>query len=349
MSATLRDVAWRTGMSRSLVSLALRGDDGVSAARRSEAVRVADAIGLPVGALARRRAAGGSLVIGALVTDTADPFHAEALRSARATADTLGFDLRVVNAFRDVDRLRSGLEALHASHGSADGVLGVAVFSSRLTADALAAVAVDLPVAVLGSSGDALGGLGIDTVRSDEESGMHELMLHLASLGHVRTCFVAESDHPSTTRRAREHAAAAGWLCSSRDLRVDDVATLVADPARIARHIGDGVTAFVAANDAAAARLVTAARGVGIRLPGMAAVTGFDDTAMASRLDLTSVDQPRRRMGARVVELVVERLRGRRVERHEVLPTRLEPRGSTSGPVLAAQTVSRGRESRPSR
>lgn len=337
VTGTLRDVASRTGMSRSLVSLALRGDDGVSPSRREEAVRAADVLGVPVGALARRRAVGGPLEIGVLATEAANPFHAEVLKSARATAETLGFSLRVVDAFRDEHRLVSGLETLHASRGSVDGVLGVAVLSSRLSPDALAVVAADLPVAVLGSSGDALAGLGMDTVRSNEESGMHELMLHLASLGHVRTCFVAESEHPSTTRRAREHTAAASWLCTSEDLRVDDVGAMTEDPSRIARHLSDGVTAFVAVNDAAAARLVTAARGVGIRLPGMAAVTGFDDTGLASRLDLTSVDQPRRRMGARVVELVVERLRGRRVERHEVLPTHLEPRGSTAGRATAAQ------------
>lgn len=336
MTATLGDVATRTGMSRSLVSLALRGDDGVSRPRRAEAVRCADALGLPVGALARRRADGGPLDVGVLVTEAANPFHAEVLASAHVTAGTLGFTLRVVDAGRDEARLLAGLEALHASHGSAHGVLGVAVVSSRLAAVPLAAVAADLPVAVLGSSGDLLAGTGLDTVRSDEESGMREVLLHLAALGHRRTCFVRESRHPSTVRRAREHAAFASRLWSSDDRRVDDVGSLEADPSRIARHLGEGVTAFVAVNDPTAGRLVSAARAVGIRLPGMAAVTGFDDTALASRLDLTSVDQPRARMGARVVELVVERLRGRRTERHEVLPTRLEARASSAvgAPVL---------------
>lgn len=333
MTATLRDVARRTGMSRSLVSLALRGDDGVSAPRRELAVRAADELGLPVGSLARRRAAGAPLVLGILLTERANPFHAEVLRSAQATADTLGFALRVVDAFRDDDRLASGLEALHTSTGSADGVLGVAVVSSRLPPAALAAAAVDLPVAVLGSAGEALAGRGVDTVRSDEESGMRELVLHLTAAGHLRTCFVGETDHPSTTRRGRAYAAAMALLPT--DGRAQDVGSLVADPARIARLLGDGVTAFVTANDATAARLVSAAAGVGLRLPGIASVTGFDGTALAERLDLTTVDQPRARMGARAVELVVERLRGRRVERHEVLPTRLEQRGSVrAAPLL---------------
>ncbi|WP_071283666.1 LacI family DNA-binding transcriptional regulator [Curtobacterium sp. MCBA15_004] len=337
MTATLRDVARRTGMSRSLVSLALRGDDGVSAPRRELAVRAADELGLPVGSLARRRAAGAPLVLGVLLTERANPFHTEVLRSAQATADTLGFALRVADAFRDDDRLVAGLEALHASAGSADGVLGVAVVSSRLPPAALAAVAADLPVAVLGSAGDALAGRGVDTVRSDEETGMRDLVLHLAAAGHVRTCFVGETDHPSTTRRARAYAVAVGVLPTA--VRTEDVEALVVDPARLATLLGDGVTAFVTANDATAARLVTAAAGVGLRLPGIASVTGFDGTTLAGRLDLTTVDQPRARMGARVVELVVERLRGRRVERHEVLPTRLEQRGSVHAvePVLGAR------------
>ncbi|MBT1669120.1 LacI family transcriptional regulator [Curtobacterium flaccumfaciens pv. flaccumfaciens] len=335
MAATLRDVAERCAISRSLVSLALRGDDGVSRPRRELAVRTADELGLPVGSLARRRAQGAPLVLGVVVTEAANPFHDEALRSARATAQTLGFALRVVDGFRDPARLVDGLEALHTSRGSADGVLGVAVLSSRLAPARLAAVARDLPVAVLGSSGSALAGLGLglDTVCADEESGMRALVLHLAALGHRRTCFVAESGHPSTTRRAVAHAAVTGQLGAPGEHRVDDVEALAADPARIARHLGDGVTAFVATNDATAARLVSIADGAGLALPRMAAVTGFDGTGLGERLDLTSVDQPRVRMGARAVELVVERLRGRRGDRHEVLPTRLLPRGSTARAV----------------
>lgn len=335
MAATLRDVAERCAISRSLVSLALRGDDGVSRPRRELAVRTADELGLPVGSLARRRAQGAPLVLGVVVTEAANPFHDEALRSARATAQTLGFALRVVDGFRDPARLADGLEALHASRGSADGVLGVAVLSSRLAPARLAAAARDLPVAVLGSSGSALAGLGLglDTVRADEEAGMRALVLHLAALGHRRTCFVAESDQPSTTRRAVAHAAVTAQLGAPGDHRVDDVEALAADPARIARHLGDGVTAFVATNDATAARLVAIADGAGLALPRMAAVTGFDGTGLGERLDLTSVDQPRVRMGARAVELVVERLRGRRGDRHEVLPTHLLPRGSTARAV----------------
>ncbi|PZE58300.1 hypothetical protein DEJ04_09560 [Curtobacterium sp. MCLR17_044] len=75
------------------------------------------------------------------------------------------------------------------------------------------------------------------------------------------------------------------------------------------------------------------ADGAGLALLRMAAVTGFDGTGLGDRLDLTSVDQPRVRMGARAVELVVERLRGRRGDRHEVLPTHLLPRGSTAQAV----------------
>ncbi|MGU3411202.1 LacI family DNA-binding transcriptional regulator [Microbacterium sp. M1A1_1b] len=335
MTVTLADVASATGMSRSLVSLALRGDDGVSARRRADAVRAAGALGLPVGDLARRRADDGPLVVGVLVTEAANPFHAEVLASAHATAATLGFDLRVVDGFRDDLRLAAGLEALHACHGSADGVLGVAVVSSRLDPARLAAVAADLPVAVLGSGAVRARGTGVDTVSADEEAGMRGLLLHLASLGHVRTCFVAESGHPSTTRRALVHAEVAGRLGALGAVRTDDVDALVVDPGRIARHLDQGVTAFVAANDSTAARLLGAAHDAGLDLPRLAAVTGFDGTALAARLDLTTVDQPRRRMGARVVELVVEQLRGRRVDRHEVLPTALQPRGS-SVPLLAA-------------
>ncbi|GAA1493110.1 LacI family DNA-binding transcriptional regulator [Curtobacterium herbarum] len=326
MTITLAEVARATGLSRSLVSLALRGDDGVSAPCRERVVRAADELGLPVGALARRRASGDPLVLGVLVTDAEHPFHAEVLASAHVTAATLGFALRVVDAGRDDARLVAGLEALTTSAKSADGVLGVAVVSSRLAPARVVAAARRVPVAVLGSGAGLLAGVGVDTVGVDEESGMRDLLLYLASLGHVRTCFVAESAFPSTTRRGRVHAEVSGWLGAPGEQCTADIDTLVAEPARVARHLDDGVTAFVAANDATAARLLAAAHGAGLDLPTVAVVTGFDGTVLAERLDLTSVGQPCRRMGARVVELVVERLRGRRVDRHEVWPTALVPR-----------------------
>jgi DNA-binding LacI/PurR family transcriptional regulator len=341
MTVTLAEVARATGLSRSLVSLALRGDDGVSAPCRERAVRAADELGLPVGALARRRASGDPLVLGVLVTDASHAFHAEVLASARVTAATLGFALRVVDAGRDDRRLAAGLEALSASAGSADGVLGVAVVSSRLAPERIAAAARRLPVAVLGSGASLLAGAGVDTVGADEESGMRGLLLYLASLGHVRTCFVGESAFPSTTRRGLVHAEVCRRLGEAGDWLVADIDSLVAEPGRVARYLREGVTGFVAANDATAARLLAVARDAGLDLPRTVAVTGFDGTVLAERLDLTSVDQPRPRMGARVVELVVERLRGRRVDRHEVLPTALVPRGCPAPVVRQRATAAR--------
>ena len=325
----LRAVADRAGASRSLTSLALRGDDGVSPARRAEIVRAADALGVAVGALARRRAEGGPLVLGVVVDDDEAPRPDELLAGARSAAEALGFVVRRVGGEPGAG-LPSALEAVHRQAGGPGSPLGLLVVGGAPSRRSLASARADHPVVLVGAGGAEHAPPGVDTVRADEEEGMRCLMLHLASVGHVRTCFVGASDDARTARRARAHAATAEWLCSAADVRAD-AADLPDDPARLARHVGEGVTAFVAADDRIAARLVAAVSALGLPLPGSVAVTGFGDDPVAGGLGLTTVAAPAERLGARAVELLVERLRGRRADHHVVLPTDLVRRASTDG------------------
>ena len=81
--------------------------------------------------------------------------------------------------------------------------------------------------------------------------------------------------------------------------------------------------------------------GTGLVLIAIGAILRYAVKDEWDVVDLTTVGQPCRRMGARVVELVVERLRGRRVVRHEVLPTVLVPRARPR-PVSALPSASSG-------
>jgi len=64
-------------------------------------------------------------------------------------------------------------------------------------------------------------------------------------------------------------------------------------------------------------------------------VLGYDDVAMAAHpaISLTSVDQPGERMGARAVEMLLERIAGRTAAVHEIFEVELKPRGSTRPPA----------------
>jgi DNA-binding LacI/PurR family transcriptional regulator len=89
----------------------------------------------------------------------------------------------------------------------------------------------------------------------------------------------------------------------------------------------DGV--FVA-SDLMAAGAITVLRDRGLSVPGDVAVVGFDDSSAATsgEIQLTTVHQPSREMGAEMARMLLALLRGEPTERERVMPTRMVVRDS---------------------
>ena len=93
-------------------------------------------------------------------------------------------------------------------------------------------------------------------------------------------------------------------------------------------------TAVFAPNDFSALGAMQVIDSVGLRIPEDISLFGFDNLAIAGlpRISLTTVGQPRTKLGEEAVQLVLERLNeGRDVVRHVVVPPYLVIR-STTGP-----------------
>ncbi|MEK8226004.1 LacI family DNA-binding transcriptional regulator [Oerskovia sp. M15] len=80
---TLLDVAAHAGVSKSLVSLALRGDPGVSERTRERIRLAADALGYRSNVLARSLKQGRTLLIGAVISSLDNPYHTEIVAGSR--------------------------------------------------------------------------------------------------------------------------------------------------------------------------------------------------------------------------------------------------------------------------
>jgi DNA-binding LacI/PurR family transcriptional regulator len=65
-------------------------------------------------------------------------------------------------------------------------------------------------------------------------------------------------------------------------------------------------------------------------VPGDVAVVGFDDSSAATsgEIQLTTVHQPSREMGAEMAGMLLALLRGEPTERERVMPTRMVVRDS---------------------
>jgi LacI family transcriptional regulator len=97
----------------------------------------------------------------------------------------------------------------------------------------------------------------------------------------------------------------------------------------------DRLTAFAAANDLIAVQLIDLLEPLGVRVPGDVSVVGFDGTDLGahSRIGLTTVAQPRARLIAEGLGLLLGRMRGEDgPPRHVRLAGELVVRASTGAP-----------------
>lgn len=333
---TIVDVAKAAGVSKSLVSLAIRDSPGVSASTRAHILEVAQRLGYRSNAWARSLARGRSHLIGVLLNDLHSGYHTDIVNGVEDAAADAGFGVVLSHGRRDGDVLAERLEALAAL-----GVEGVVIVSGQVRLDALTRAATGRPVVVVGRP-DAVPD-AVSQVSNDDRLGARLAVHHLAALGHRRIAHVASSRRRAALDRAESYAQTmrelglAEWV---RTVAPDEVARVAAG---IAAREPDAPTAVFAANDRLAGTAVGAAFDAGVVVPAQLSVVGYDDTELARMLRpaLTSVDQPRAAMGRRAMELLSELLGGGAARREVIEPT-LVVRDSTGaiGPWRRETVVS---------
>lgn len=309
---TLYDVATAAGVSKSLVSLAVRGESGVSEATRTRILDTAERLGYRSNPWARSLARGRSGSIGVVVGDLRG-YAVDVVHGIEAGAERRGVGVILVDGRRDPAALRRGVERLHGF-----GVDGVIAVSGQIGADVLRDS--PTPVVVVGRPEEVPA--SSSQVSNDDRLGARMAVHHLVGLGHRRIGHLAGSGR----RASRERAASYQRTMSELGLE----ATVFHSAAEL---VGADVTAVFCANDRAAADAMGAVIDAGHRVPDDMSVVGYDDTQLATwlRPALTTVEQPRARMGALAFD-ALELLQNGGTPRHEVVPPTLIVRRSTAAP-----------------
>lgn len=319
---TIIDIAHDTGLSKSLVSLALSGRPGVGEDSRRRILEAADRLGYQRNTWASSLVRGSTQLIGVIATDIASAYNADVITGIEdATGDT-GYSVLLAHGRRDEkilgERVRQMLQL---------GVDGLIIISSRVPDDVVRAAAEKRPVVIVGRPNSVPD--EVDLIRNDDEAGGRLAVRHLQEMGHQRIGFVATSGRAAI--RAREAAyrelAAAPWIVRRDPGRQRDLTVEVMD--RLQEP--DAPTALFAATDGAASRIVGAVLDAGLRIPEDLAVVGYNNSELATALrpTLTSIDQPRHQMGTLALSLLFERLGGRTEQRIHIMEPTLRVRGTT--------------------
>jgi DNA-binding LacI/PurR family transcriptional regulator len=327
---TITDVARRAGVSKSLVSLVMRGADHVSQARRDAVTRAAAELGYRPNAMARSLVQRRTHLVGVMVSDLHNPFFADIVAGVQDEAARTGYKVLVNTGNRAAAREADAMETLLQLR--ADGVI---LTSPVLEDDVIAQASREVPVVLVGREGH---GPNVDSVTNDDHAGAEIAVEHCFSLGHRRIAHIDGGHGAGAPDRRRGYEAAMKRLgLGAHVLVVEGSFT------EEGGHTGcllllaqyPRPTAIFTANDLAAIGALNAIEESGLKVPDDVSLVGYDNTSLAAlrHISLTTIHQPRLEMGRLALATLLERVDGGRVQpRRVVLSPTLVVRASTAPP-----------------
>jgi DNA-binding LacI/PurR family transcriptional regulator len=300
---TIRDVAARAGVSKSLVSLVYSAPDSVSVERRARVRRAAEELGYRPNHVARSLNSMRDDIVGILVADSLNPVLGEIVDAARAAlfaSGRLGFVLSAVAPDADDGRLDVDLLSMVADLRPRSLLIVGSVPEMRLVREVMAPSRIVVASAIPVELDDT------PSVHGDDAAGVELAVAHLVERGHRHLAHIGGAGGATADVRARAFdAALAAHSLPPGQHGLSDFT----EPAgfRAAEALLGGsnpVSALVASSDLAAIGALAAVRDRG--LSGRVAVTGYDNTYLADLgiASLTSVDPGNREIGRRAAELL---------------------------------------------
>ncbi|MFD8610702.1 LacI family DNA-binding transcriptional regulator [Streptomyces sp. NPDC059631] len=314
---TMADVARSAGVSVATVSHVLNGTRPVLPHTRQAVLDAVEQLGYTPNGLARSLVTARTRSIGLAVSAISNPYFTEILQGVEAHALEHGYSLLIADPHDDPVHERTVVQLLHERR--VDGM----IVAPSARPDALVAYLARhaVPTVFLDRLIDAAPGTGtpdapgFDQVCADSAEPTALLVTHLAGLGHRRIGLVAGLPGLSTTRERitgyRHGLAAAGLPHDERLVVHGDSA---ADGGRRATaallSLAAPPTALVTANNAMTIGALRALRERGLSVPGDLALCCFDDFDWADLFSpgLTAIAQPGRELGARAVQVLLDRL-----------------------------------------
>jgi DNA-binding LacI/PurR family transcriptional regulator len=310
---TIIDVAALSGVSKSTVSNVLRGAGRVSETTRARVLESIEALGYRPNSLARDLVRRRSSTIGVVLGDLANTFYADLVKLLELRISEAAHTTIVCNTDGRLELERARVEML--LERAVSGVVMLQFSGDGTVLEELAVARV--PVVVVSCWEERA-----DCVAVDDRAGMAAAVEHLVGLGHRRIAHVTSGLVEESTGAARYAGYEAAMLAHGLTPALLEDGTPDAE-----------FTAFAAANDVIAVRLIDALEAAGRRVPDDVSVVGFDGTDLGahSRIRLTTVAQPRGRLIEDGLRLLTDRMDGEAgPPRHVRLRPELVVRGTTA-------------------
>ena len=331
----LKDIAERAKVSVMTVSKALRDEPDVSAETKTRVKLLAQQMGYVPDSSAQGLRNRTTKLFGLVLPSLANPIFSRIVLAIQERAYELGYDILLAYTLYIPEREEACIRRFLSRR--VDGLFLCPVYRMATEVRAYQEIlARQVPTIVLGHSRPFCA--QFVNVEADDVLGGYAITQHLLKLGHKRIAFLAGPPATPWTQERFE-----GYRRALREAGrdVDDklvfqAGRTIEDGAKAAIQMiqeGSDATGIQAANDMVAVGCAEVFLSQDVRIPQELSIAGFGDTMLSEhfRVPLTTVSQPKHRLGMAAMDSMVQLLRGQRPEPKR-LPAQLVIRASSGIP-----------------
>jgi len=327
---TINTVAKRAGVSKSLVSLVLRGSPHVSAGKRQAVLDAVAELGYQRNAAARSLVERRSHTVGVLLNDMRNPWFVDLLDGLNSVLRAN--DLHMLMADGELSR-RAGESIVRTFLELR--VDGIVVVGTTPDSTAIREAARRVPTVVAGTREATVP--NVDVIANDDERGARMATEHLLNLGHRNIAHIAGYGVVGDLRRH-------GYETAMRQVGLEE--HILVEPSDMTEDGGYRATvrllsastrptAIFAFNDMACVGALSAAEELGMAVPRDLSLVGYDNTHLSRirHLWFNTLDNASYEVGWRAAKCLLDRIQhpARQADLQLVTPS-LHIRGSTSPP-----------------
>lgn len=334
----LKDIAARAGVSVMTVSKVMRNAHDISEATKIRIRALAKEMGYVPDRLAQSLRSRSTKLFGLVMSAATNPIFARVLMAVEEQAFELGYEVVFAHSLNQVEREEAMIRRLISRR--VDGLFIYPVYRMNPTAPVYEDLMKSgIPTVILGHKAPFCS--SFVNVETEDVAASHEVTRHLLQLGHRRIAFFTGPQIVPWSQERLE-----GYRNALREAQIefDDRLVYSAGPtveegAKAALQFMDeqcDATAIQAVNDLVAIGAASTLLDQGIQIPGDISVTGFGNilTSEHFRVPLTTVRQPKFRLGVAAVEAMKKLIAGEKPAPQR-LPAEIVVRKSSAPPRAA--------------
>ena len=335
----LKDIAARAGVSMMTVSKAMRDVKDVSPATRARIRKLAAEMGYTPDSVAQGLRNRNTRLLGLVISAVTNPIFARVMMAIEEQAHELDYAILFAQSLNVVEREDQVIR--HLLSRRVEGLFITPVYRMEPTAPIYEELRRrGTPVVLLGPRAPFCEGFA--NVETDDSTASYTATQHLLELGHRRIAFLAG---PAAVPSAQERIEGYRRALREASIEIDDrlifnAGSTIEEGEKAALQMlneSPGATAVQAVNDMVAIGAANVFLNQGLQIPRDLSMVGFGNILVAEhfRVPLTTIRQPKLRLGSAAMESMVRLMRGE-TPASKRLPAEIIIRASTGRPPATA-------------